>query len=38
METGTIIMMILVLLGVWGGFVFCIVLAWKKEKEKNLLN
>jgi len=34
MEFGTILMIVLVLSGIWGGFIFCIVLAWKKEKMK----
>jgi hypothetical protein len=35
MELETIIMMIVVLSFVWGGFIFFIFLAWIKEKVKN---
>jgi len=34
MRTGTIIMMVLTLGFVWGGFIFFIVLAVKKNREK----
>ena len=34
METATIIMMILILGGVCGGFIYTLSLAFKKEKEK----
>ncbi|MCK4966916.1 MetS family NSS transporter small subunit, partial [bacterium] len=29
MQLGTIIMMILILSFTWGGFLYCIILAWK---------
>ncbi|MFC1557840.1 MetS family NSS transporter small subunit [candidate division KSB1 bacterium] len=34
MELGTIIMMIIILSFTWGGFLYCIILAWKKEQSK----
>ena len=34
MEFENIIMMILVLSFIWGGFIFFILLAWKKERKK----
>jgi len=34
METGAIIMMIIVLGGVFGGFIYTLKLAFKKEQEK----
>ncbi len=34
MSTGAIIMMIIILGGVWGGFAYTLKLAMNKEKEK----
>jgi hypothetical protein len=38
MEKGTIIMMIIILGGVFGGFIYTVNLAMRKEKEKSKRN
>lgn len=35
MEIGTIVMMILIIVGMWGSFAYTLWLAWKKEKAKS---
>ena len=35
MKIGTIVMMILTLSFILGGFLYCIILVWKKERNKD---
>jgi hypothetical protein len=35
MDTASVVVMVLVLALVWGGFAGFLVLAWRKERERN---